>query len=129
MKKPVLDPRNPDFNWLDALNYLCTKRGIERTSRYEFDELLNGAAGWPTCACGQLCKALPKRAGGAPADMELYHYGCNFVTAVNFADLSHGHNDRDRITNVQRYMRDARQVFHSIEKRSSELLAQLEPKQ
>src|SRR4051812_47695755 len=64
---------------------------------------------WPTCACGQLCKDLPRlergEMVGVPNDQELRILGCDFASAVRFSDWPL-----------------ALEVFEKIEQRTSELL-------
>lgn len=102
----------PQFNWVTELRRLIAleKRGGKaRLSTTKKLDLL--AKGWPTCACGQLCKLLPRfvdRCGTkttAPADAQLRDLGRIFYRKVRFAKW-----------------REALNIFLMIEKRSSELL-------
>lgn len=42
------------------------------------EELERRAHEWPTCACGQLCKRLPRSEKGVPLDDITYELGVSF---------------------------------------------------
>lgn len=102
MKKPSLDPNDEAFNWLTALQYLAD--GGEALE-WDLNYLEVGAGHWPTCACGQLCKALPRRQGGGPLDRTLFLRGVGFSSAVGSGRWSR-----------------ALELFQQIEQRTEELL-------
>lgn len=74
-------------------------------------KLSAAASHWPTCACGQLCKNLPREVDGAPLDARLRRLGFLFMDAVE-----------------SEIWKDALDVFHQIEARTAELLKQQEEK-
>lgn len=69
----------PDFNWLAILKDLVAGAPIKD---YEHQKLVALAFEWPTCACGQLCKALPRTPSGAPVDGVLKNLGAFFAAAI-----------------------------------------------
>lgn len=96
-----------EFNWLTRLEELNEKGNGYRPSDQE--DLTTMAQGWPTCACGQLCKLLPKRGDTAvPEDNKLYNLGCRFYNLVCRCDWS-----------------SALDIFRQIEARSFKLLQEM----
>ena len=79
--------RNPEsaeqipkgFNWIAVLSELGN--GTE-CSRNEHDTLCRMAGNWVTCACGQLCIALPRDHAGRPKDHRLASLGTTFFGYV-----------------------------------------------
>ena len=93
-----------EFNWYTELN-----KAIEaEPSDERCKDLKNRASSWVTCACGQLCKALPRDGGGMPDDMRLAKFG------ICFTDCIYNKN-----------WPDARIVLDKIEARSTELLQEI----
>lgn len=90
------------FNWLAVLKDLADGMPLEEAS---FVLLLNKASGWPTCACGQLCRNLPRDGIGRPDDECLASYGADFYKMVQ---------DKE--------WRKAITLFHLIEQRTDQLL-------
>jgi hypothetical protein len=81
------------------------------------------ASAWPTCACGQLCRGLPREYGirphDAPTDYILRNRGTNFTSTI--ASMSHAIVSRDR--NLYHDCRDqARMLMGQIEARTTQLL-------
>lgn len=68
------------FNWLTVLTELSDGKEITN-SRYH--QLSSMAGGWPTCACGQLCDALPRGQMGEPRDSKLRYWGAQFADQVD----------------------------------------------
>ncbi len=95
------------FNWLTTLEALVAGAEI---SGAEYGKLLALALRWPTCACGELCKTLPRNEHGAPHDKVLQKLGSDFAGAVGFRDWT-----------------DALFLFRLIEHRTEQLLAQRSP--
>lgn len=60
---------------------------------------------WPTCACGNLCAALPRNDIHVPKDNKLCEYGIQFCEKIE-----DGHWE------------EAKQILQKIEARSTELL-------
>lgn len=73
------DEDNVNFNWFEVL-------AVGRLGMLdeEFHSILSELAGdWPTCACGQLCRKLPRTPGGRPVDFILGNLGIDFSKAVD----------------------------------------------
>lgn len=90
------------FNWLEVLGALA--KGAELAPGSATTLRLR-AGNWPSCACGELCQALPKGANGCPRDTLLYDLGLRFSGRVSAQDW-----------------RGARRTFKQIEERVAELL-------
>lgn len=71
------------MNWLTTLITLVKNPKI--TER-EHDRLIRLARGWPTCACGQLCRKLPRFSNGAPHDDILLIRGNDFLGDIENAN-------------------------------------------
>ena len=108
---PKTNPFSDEFDWFAALEeakrinlsyYNTNNSNGDLNVLDALDEL---ARGWPTCACGQLCKRLNKDANGGPADDKLESLGINFQIAVENGDWER-----------------AIRIFHLIEQRTTELL-------
>lgn len=68
------------FDWLVTLQELVNGRPI---TEEQHDILRYRAGMWPTCACGQLCRSLPRvEPDGRPVDRMLFVYGRSFYEAV-----------------------------------------------
>lgn len=91
------------FNWLTVLEEILAGRAL---SEAECDGLYTMAANWPTCACGLLCRDLPRGLHGAPEDAALALKGAEFAIDIRSRQWS-----------------QALLTFHVIEARTSELLA------
>jgi len=106
-----------EMNWFEEL---------ENVKVDDFDKLsklVDLAKQWPTCACGELCKDLPKYCGGdsslekvAPADKRLRDLGSTFFNHVAGMQKAR-HNDT-----FERRRASAIEIFHKIEARTAELL-------
>ena len=68
------------FNWFTELDKAINTEPTDD----KFFDLERRAFSWVTCACGQLCKKLPRRKGtrGAPEDPDLYANGTTFSQAI-----------------------------------------------
>lgn len=102
----VTETRSEEFNWLTMLEALAS--GRLKANRFSdlAIQLAHLAANWPTCACGQLCKRLPKIDQGMPEDETLRQEGGDFSQYVNLAQWP-----------------AALACFKQIEARSTQLLA------
>lgn len=71
------DPCNDNFNWFSYLKQ-------DPKSISGEDAIIAGrlAAEWVTCACGQLCKVLPRTSCGSPQDKQLSDLGVNFCEFI-----------------------------------------------
>lgn len=68
------------FDWLNVLTKLSEG---QRITRDRYLQLCNMAGSWPTCACGQLCDALPRGEMGYPIDAKLRYWGSQFADHVD----------------------------------------------
>jgi hypothetical protein len=95
------------FNWLVKLNALVRrKRPLTDNEQYDLE---TKAGSWPTCACGQLCQALPRISHSAtPLDKTLQRLGLSFYSRIQHSRWS-----------------DALVAFRKIEKRSAKLLKEM----
>jgi hypothetical protein len=97
----------PEFDWIKVL-----KRAKRRRPTVdELEDMIGLAYSWPTCACGQLCKALPRDEDGIPDDDSLIRLGLWFADSVVAEDWKH-----------------ALEIFLEIEARTIELLAEMNTK-
>lgn len=103
MSKNNFDPEN--WNWLEYLN------SDKETQLKHHEQALKLAFQWPTCACGELCKALPRHLNGRPKDMLLGGEG------------QLGHQFHSAI--VRENFEYAKIVFTQIENRTAKLLKQI----
>lgn len=92
----------PGFNWMAVLKDLAA--GAKFTDA-DHRKLRMLAGCWPTCACGQLCRNLPRQGDGTPIDPILTLYGIDFFNFVEDMNWSH-----------------ALSSFHNIEERTMKLL-------
>ncbi len=89
------------FNWLTFLKAAIKKEPSEAQWKMVWEK----SKQWPTCACGQLCREVPRNVLGSPEDRTLHELGLNFGEDV--------------------YWRNwpvALETFNKIEKRTAELL-------
>ena len=107
---PQIDPASPAFNWFTALESLKPNDSIE----YRI-ALSNKASVWVTCACGQLCQALPRYDGGAPKDQMLFSLGHTFYCYIS---------QLTKQTDFQKHLTAAQDILHKIESRVAEILSQ-----
>lgn len=90
-----------EFNWITFLERAIKKQPSKR----EHDRIKLKSENWPTCACGQLCKSLPRENDGEPIDIELSDLGLRFSHDVKWGSWS-----------------KALRIFHRIENRTAKLL-------
>lgn len=95
---------NKTFNWLDALEAAVK----QEPTNDQYEDLFERSNEWPLCAVGQLCKALPRTMNGSPKDEALYMLGQDFTRYIGNGSWS-----------------QALATFHTIEARTSLLLAQM----
>jgi len=74
----------------------------------EHDELISLSEKWVTCACGNLCDAIPRDEDGTPNDLILKNLGVNFDHCVENCEWE-----------------IAKEILKLIEKRSSEILKEM----
>lgn len=89
-------------------------------------ELVNAerlSADWVTCACGNLCKDIPRHKNGIPHDAELKVLGKYFARFICEMYTCHGDTNLFRYTRIM-----AIRVLADIEKRSNELIGKIHDK-
>lgn len=90
----------------------------------EMIKALDLAGEWVTCACGNLCAALPRDADGEPLDCELAELGYEFNEAICSMEALHSWiNTKEMI----KWKDKARGILAAIEDRSAILLEPLVP--
>jgi hypothetical protein len=90
------------FDWIPVLEGLSGGEQVGREDKLKLDSM---ASQWPTCACGQLCKLLPRDRDKRPEDSMLSILGGQFYQAVQ-----------------KSLWGEALEIFHKIEARSDKLL-------
>ena len=117
MKTYAESTGNDPFDW----NAFLAK---DEFTEAELIKALDLAGEWVTCACGNLCDAIPRLANGMPIDCELELLGCNFHEAILSMETHHSWDDFEAALKK----RDkARHILAMIEARSIELLKPLVP--
>lgn len=101
----ITETTREEFDWLKLL-----KAAAAGTISIPYGSTLHGqlrklAGDWPTCACGQLCKQLPRDGQGRPMDYDTAKSGVEFMHDVAAANWSRA------------YAR-----FQTIERRTQQLL-------
>lgn len=91
-------------NW-DWFAYLDAD---ETTKEKYHHEATNKSGSWVTCACGQLCKDLPRTPHDSPEDITLDHLGIEFDLAIKSLRWN-----------------DAKYILHQIEARTAVLLDEM----
>lgn len=104
----------------------------ELTNQQEIQFYENRAQDWITCACGNLCDAIPRydlnsssylvpHYKGEPKDHDLKSLGCQFAEAwCNFEE----DENRSPSDNLK-YAENMREILANIEKRSGEILLEM----
>lgn len=93
-------------NWLEFLDRAIADPSSVTKEEHEKAKELAGE--WPTCACGQLCKSLPRWATGEPSDRYLSNTGLSFMYFVDEGEWA-----------------SAKEVFLKIEARTAVLLEEM----
>ena len=70
------------FNWITFLKRAIKKKPINR----DCDLAKRKSGWWTTCACGNLCKKLPRFSDGEPQDGQLSKMGMSFYRAICLHD-------------------------------------------
>lgn len=78
-----------------------------------FKEIDDAASEWPTCACGNLCKGLPRKEDGTPVDQILFRRGVRFSESIH--EVMNGDD-------IEYQLVAAREALNGIEERTAELL-------
>jgi hypothetical protein len=107
----------PPFDWNAFLSQ----------KEFTADQLINAsdlAGEWVTCACGNLCAAIPRKGSGEPLDNELAELGHDFSEAIFSMESSHSWNYLEQ---TAKWQKQASGILKLIEARSIELLKPLVP--
>jgi hypothetical protein len=108
------DPLSDDFCWFEFLNQPIRDFSVEDLSNAR-----GLATSWVTCACGQMCKDLPRFVGStAPMDMELNSLGLEFMTCIEDAYDAYGRWADE----FPKLIHKAKKTLIKIEKRTNVLL-------
>ena len=67
-----------EFNWYTELNKAIKTEPSEEI----YLDLEERAHHWVTCACGELCKTIPRNLDGKPEDSYLFHTGVYFSKCI-----------------------------------------------
>lgn len=78
---------------------------------FEFQNIIERATSWVTCACGNQCSIIPRYPNGTPKDNQLWWAGAAFPTAI-----THGRGDD---------YKQALALLNRIEVRSAELIKEI----
>jgi len=66
------------FNWVTTLQDIISGK----TANPDWKFLKGKSACWTTCACGNLCDAIPRRYSGQPDDLLLATHGSYFYMYI-----------------------------------------------
>ena len=88
-------------------------------TKKDLKKLQDTAAEWEFCACGNLCKLIPRKEGGAPKDKILMKAGVKFSFALTTAWLNYGSS------NWFESILEAREFHSKIEKRAGVILRKM----
>lgn len=123
------------FNWLHALEQMearivaVMEGGVDDRLGETADDLVVASSRWPTCACGNMCDALPRFRTrfhkGEPVDDKLRELGCAFTDELIDAACELESLSTTSLIFALRHIRNAVQTFHAIEARSTELLMEM----
>ena len=108
------NPKAKSFNWFHFL-----KKPAEKIKSKDMEIAATKACSWITCACGQLCKVLPRHEDGEPEDDVLYNLGIRFYGKIDYAELAHDNNDFKK---ADQCLKEAKEILEKIEKRTIKLL-------
>ena len=90
MKNLKFDPKN--WDWYAFLN--ASKEVKEEYNNEAYDL----SSDWVTCACGQVCSALPKgKHANAPLDNELGDLGVDFCSEIDNKDWGNAKETLNKI--------------------------------
>lgn len=107
-------------DWRKALDIPYNKADI-----HIFDDLYSAAADWEICACGNLCKSLPREPNGQPKDKKLAYLGSSFSCHVE--DMLSAY-DSNEPKSYELHRQEALDIHNKIELRAIEVLKELDKK-
>lgn len=102
------NPFDDDFDWFAFL-----EQPYHEIKRCHIVEASLMANNWVTCACGQLCKDLPRDLSGEPEDPLLKELGIEFMQCINRIE-----DEIEPLSNKDR----AIELLTEIEKTTTKLL-------
>lgn len=116
------NPFDENFNW-----FLFLDQPVEDISLYALTKAEMLASNWVTCACGQLCKALPRGTHNStdePKDPELSKLGYKFYNAIEAAKYCKKTGSSD---SLRLRLDNAKKILIQIEQRTNQLLNAIQP--
>lgn len=108
-------PGSDDFDWM-----LFLQQDLQTVPSEHFQKARELAKDWPTCACGQLCKKLPRDWQGKPEDSVLSDLGGLFYGRICSLYGSHYNSN----VGMESKRQEALAIFELIEVRAAQLLQQ-----
>ena len=111
MNNNKVDPFHADFDWFAFL-----EQDISVIPEYILKEASDLADNWVTCACGQLCRNLPRGLGKKPKDKKLSDLGMQFSRILYEINLEPSNEAR----------KEAIEILKAIETRTTTLLKKLQ---
>jgi hypothetical protein len=110
------------FNWNEFL-------AKDKFTSDEINAAFWLAKNWTTCACGNQCAVIPRESDGRPKDRILAGFGIRFLYAIERMDHAF-YKEKSLIESEIIQNRDsAKEILESIEKRSAELILEINGKQ
>jgi hypothetical protein len=119
-RKGSHDPSDKEFNW-----FLFLAQPAEDISLQALNKAELLASNWVTCACGQLCQALPRGTPNNPSepkDPELSKLGYRFHDEIEAARYCKKRNEQE---SLYLHLVKAKETIIQIEKRTNQLLQNL----
>ncbi len=114
------NPFSENFNW-----FLFLEKHPKDINLKEMEQAEKLASKWVTCACGQLCKALPRGTSNSfnePKDPELSRLGYKFYNAIESAKFCKKTKEPDSLC---ARLANAKEILIQIEQRTNQLLQNL----
>lgn len=118
-KKPDSLPKSADPNDDNFCWFLFLEQPDDEITEEQIEEAYDKSTQWVTCACGQVCAAIPRNQFNEPDDETLYELGMNFMFKLEEAQEQF--YIRDSFRNC---LNDAKDILVKIEQRTTELLKQ-----
>lgn len=81
------------FDWYEVI----AKALVKEPTELQHNRLITRASEWPTCACGQLCKALPRNKDKSPISDGLRFLGTSFYDNIHLRQWDVAKEIMDRI--------------------------------
>ncbi len=121
------NPFDEDFDWFDFLAQEIEEISLDKLTEAEFK-----AGEWVACACGQLCKDLPRFNDKSPRDNELANLGvafsrwmekllCSYEQYQKDGNLLLRKKEKAEFSKIKKFIIE---ILKDIEKRTNLLLSQ-----